>query len=77
MTLTVAEGQLDADGVVFTLLPVAQLPNEEVSTAGEPVAYYKSDTLPAASSPGRVVELVLLDGGTAVMRTDYLTTGHA
>ena len=72
MTLTVAEGQLDADGIVFTLLPVAQLPDEEVSTAGEPVAYYKSDTLPAASSPGRVVELVLLDDGTAAMRTDYL-----
>lgn len=72
MTLTVAEGQLDADGVVFTLLPVADLPNEEVSTAGEPVAYYKSDTLTSASSPGRVVELVLLDDGTAAMRTDYL-----
>lgn len=72
MTLTVAEGQLDADGIVFTLLPVAELPSEGESTAGEPVAYYKSDTLPAASSPGRVVELVLLDDGTAAMRTDYL-----
>lgn len=72
MTLTVAEGQLDADGVVFTRLPVAELPIEEVSTAGEPVAYYKSEPLPAASSSGRVVELVLLDDGTAAMRTDYL-----
>lgn len=70
--LTVAAGALDANGVVFTLLPVAEAPNEEVSTAAEPIAYYKSDTLPAASSPGRVVELVLLDDGTAAMRTDYL-----
>ena len=39
---------------------------------GVPVAYYMSDTLPAASSPGRVVELVLIDNGAAAMRTDYL-----
>jgi uncharacterized lipoprotein NlpE involved in copper resistance len=77
MTLTVAAGQLDADGVIFTLLPVSELPvseppDDEQSVAGEPVAYFKSDTLPAASSPGRVVELVLLDDGSAAMRTDYL-----
>ncbi len=77
MTLTVAEGQLDADGVVFTLLlvsepSVSEVPGDEQSAAGEPVAYYKSDTLPAASSPGRVIELVLLDDGSAAMRTDYL-----
>ncbi len=70
--LTVADGALEANGVVFTLLPVPEVPNEEVSTAAEPVAYYMSDTLPAASSPGRVVELVLLDDGSAAMRTDYL-----
>ncbi len=31
-----------------------------------------SETLPAASSPGRVIELVLLDNNAAAMRTDYL-----
>lgn len=77
MALTVAAGQLDADGTVFTLLPVSAPPvsappGDEQSAAGEPVAYYKSDTLPAASSPGRVIELVLLDDGSAAMRTDYL-----
>lgn len=70
--LTVADGTLETNGVVFTLLSAAEPPNAEVSTTGEPVAYYKSDTLPAASSPGRVIELVLLDDGGAAMRTDFL-----
>lgn len=65
--LTVADGVLEANGAVFTPLPAA-----EQEATGAPVAYYKSDALPAASTPGRVVELVLLDDGTAAMRTDYL-----
>jgi uncharacterized lipoprotein NlpE involved in copper resistance len=51
--------------------------SEDASTgaAGEtaaPVAVYKSDTLPAADSPGRVITLSLYEDGKAEMSTDFL-----
>jgi uncharacterized lipoprotein NlpE involved in copper resistance len=47
----------------------------EDSAPGEtaaPVAVYKSDTLPAADSPGRVITLSLYEDGAAEMTTDFL-----
>lgn len=63
----VADDRLESDNIILTKLPVADLAMESA-----PVAYFQSDTLPAASSPGRVIELVFFDDGTAFMRTDFL-----
>ncbi|MFO7633025.1 MAG: copper resistance protein NlpE N-terminal domain-containing protein [Caldilinea sp.] len=38
----------------------------------EVVATFQSDTLPAASSPGRIITLTLYDDDSIVMSTDYL-----
>ena len=36
------------------------------------VTVYQSDTLPAASSPGRVITLTLFDDGSITMDADFL-----
>ena len=66
-TVTVTENQLDVDGTLLNKLPAV-----DVAAAATPIAIYQSDTLPAAASPGREIELVLYEDGTALMSTDYL-----
>ena len=75
ITYTVTEGQLEADDGVLHKLPSTEPPvtsAPENETVSEPVAYYESATLPAASSPGREIALSLFGDSTAVMHTDYL-----
>lgn len=66
-TITVTENLLDVDGTLLTKLPGA-----EVTAGGAPVATYRSETQPAAASPGQEIELVLYEDGAALMSTDYL-----
>src|SRR5690606_32263790 len=40
-------------------------------------AVFQSETLPAASSPGREITLSLLEDGSAIMSTDYLNEEQA
>ena len=44
----------------------------DAMTAPSVVTTYQSDTLPAASSPGRVITLTLYDDGSLEMSTDFL-----
>lgn len=44
----------------------------DAMTAPAVVATFESDTLPAASSPGRVITLTLYDDGSLEMSTDYM-----
>lgn len=64
----------DYDGDVLTYLSLTlnRVPAAGSAPAAEPVAIYASDTLPAASSPGREISLVLYDDGSAQMITDFL-----
>lgn len=49
-----------------------RLPEAEVTVERMPLAYFASDTLPAASSPGRQIELIFYDDNSAEMTTDYM-----
>ncbi|MEZ4610088.1 MAG: copper resistance protein NlpE N-terminal domain-containing protein [Caldilineaceae bacterium] len=44
----------------------------DAMTAPSVVTTYQSDTLPAASSPGRVITLTLYNDGSLEMSTDFL-----
>lgn len=49
-----------------------RLPQAEMTVERMPLAYFASDTLPAASSPGRQIELIFFDDNSAEMSTDYM-----
>jgi uncharacterized lipoprotein NlpE involved in copper resistance len=49
-----------------------RLPQAEMTVERMPLAYFASDTLPAASSPGRQIDLIFYDDNSAEMSTDYM-----
>lgn len=73
VTLYTREGEILIDGP-FALFKLEQITPEMMDAMLAPavVAVYQSDTLPAASSPGRVITLTLFDDGTLTFDTDYL-----
>ncbi|HHY56588.1 MAG TPA: copper resistance protein NlpE [Chloroflexi bacterium] len=73
VTFYAREGEILTDGP-FALFKLEQITPEmmDAMTAPAVTAVYRSDTLPAASSPGRVVTLTLFDDGTLTFDTDYL-----
>lgn len=73
VVLYAREGGLLMDGP-FTLFKLEEITPEmmDVMTAPGVAAIYESDTLPAASGPGRIITLTLFDDGTLTFDTDYL-----
>ncbi len=63
------DGTLVQDAIVFHPLPLADTLDVVFPAV---VATFVSETLPAASSPGRVITLPLYDDETAEMATDFL-----
>jgi uncharacterized lipoprotein NlpE involved in copper resistance len=53
-------------------LMLNRLPEAEMTVERAPLAYFVSDTLPAASSPGRQIKLIFYDDNSAEMITDYM-----
>jgi hypothetical protein len=56
----------------WTLYLLNEITGEEDAAEAGIVAVFESDTLPAASSPGRILTLTLFDDGAFVLETDYL-----
>ena len=73
VTLFAREGEILMDGA-FMLFRLEEITPEMMDALSAPavVAVYASDTLPAASSQGRIVTLTLFDDGTLAFDTDYL-----
>jgi hypothetical protein len=73
VTLYTRDGELLADGP-FVLFKLEEITPEMMDAMTTPatVAVFQSDTLPAASSPGRIITLTLFDDGTLTFDTDYL-----
>ncbi|MCO5208925.1 MAG: copper resistance protein NlpE [Caldilinea sp.] len=67
------DGDLLVDGA-FVFFKLDEITPEMMDALTAPAvsATYKSDTLPAADSPGRVITLTLLDDGSLTMSTDFL-----
>jgi uncharacterized lipoprotein NlpE involved in copper resistance len=62
----------DGVSLVSGDLVFQKLEETETTVEPTPVAFYMSDVLPAASSPGRQMSLVFYDDGSAEMTTDYM-----
>ncbi len=73
VTLYTRNGDLLADGP-FVLFKLEEITPEMIDAMTTPaaVAVFESETLPAASSPGRILTLTLFDDGTLTFDTDYL-----
>lgn len=73
VTLYARAGEILTDGS-FELFKLEEITPEmmDAMTAPAVTAVYQSDTLPAASSPGRIVTLTLFEDGTLTFDTDYL-----
>ncbi|HAJ37323.1 MAG TPA: hypothetical protein DCL15_16765, partial [Chloroflexi bacterium] len=73
VTLYAREGETLIDGP-FELVKLEQITPEMMDAMMAPavMARYQSDTLPAASSPGRIITLTLFDDGSLTFATDYL-----
>ena len=67
------DGETLTDGP-FMLYKLEEITPEMMDAMSAPavVAVYQSDTLPAASSPGRMITLTLFDDGTLTFDVDYL-----
>lgn len=67
------DGDLLVDGA-FVFFKLDEITPEMMDALTTPAvtATYKSDMLPAADSPGRVITLTLLDDGSLTMTTDFL-----
>ena len=66
------DGDLLVDGA-FVFFKLDEITPEMMDALTTPAvtAIYKSDTLPAADSPGRVITLTLLDDASLTMSTDF------
>lgn len=73
VTLYTRDGEILADGP-FMLSKLEEITPEMMDAMMAPAVavVYQSDTLPAASSPGRIITLTLFDDGTLTFDTDYL-----
>lgn len=67
------DGEILTDGpfMLFKLEEITPAMMDELTTSAVR-ARYQSDTLPAASSPGRIITLTIFDDGTLTFDTDYL-----
>ena len=70
-----AAGEAGAAAEVTAATPAPQEEPAAAAGAGAnallPVAFYRSDVLPAAASPGRVIELLVYGDDTILMTTDF------
>jgi hypothetical protein len=73
VTLYSRSGEILQDGV-FMLFKLQEITPEMMDAMTTPavVTVYQSDTMPAASSPGRVITLTLFDDGSITLDTDFL-----
>ena len=73
VTLYAREGEVLIDGP-FELFKLDEITPEmmDAMTAPAVTTVYQSDTLPAASSPGRIITLTLFEDGALTFDTDYL-----
>ena len=56
----------------WTLYLLSEITEDESAAEAVGAAIFQSETLPAASSPGRIVTLTLFDDDTFMLETDYM-----
>ncbi len=56
----------------WTLYLLSEITEDESAAEAGVAAIFQSETLPAASSPGRIVTLTLFDDDTFMLETDYM-----